>query len=160
MKTNNYLTTNEFIKRVEALGFTVDVDDEEIIVNIVGYYEYIVAVIKRRERYIFDLEYTGWRNLSGYEEVALFALIVAYASTPVDKREEEKKYYLKHRWLRCLGGCALLHESTKFHTFVLMGGFGEVPKDCKMKFTQKEIDGIKEKYNTDLSDFEMVEVKE
>lgn len=83
---------------------------------------------------------------------------VKFVETPIDERGEEKKYYLKHRWLRCLGGCALLHESTKFHTFVLMGGFGEVPKDYKMKFTQKEIDEIKEKYNTDLSDFVMVEV--
>lgn len=92
------------------------------------------------------------------EDFNMIKASVKFVETPIDERGEEKKYYLKHRWLRCLGGCALLHESTKFHTFVLMGGFGEVPKDYKMKFTQKEIDEIKEKYNTDLSDFVMVEV--
>lgn len=94
------------------------------------------------------------------KDIKMIKASVKFAETPIDEREEEKKFYLKHRWLRCLGGCALLHESTKFHTFVLMGGFGEVPKDYKMKFTQKEIDGIKEKFNADLSDFEMIEVKE
>lgn len=103
--------------------------------------------------------YYAYDKLCNEDKEKLFELLVEYARTPIDEREEEKKYYLKHKWLRCLGGCALLHESTKFHTFVLMGGFGEVPKDYKMKFTQKEIDEIKEKYNTDLSDFEMVEVR-
>lgn len=104
-----------------------------------------------------------WISVTTYCEDKDFNMIkaaVEFAETPIDEREEEKEFYLKHRWLRCLGGCALLHESTKFHTFVLMGGFGEVPKDYKMKFTQKEIDEIKEKYNTDLSDFEMIEVEE
>ena len=104
-----------------------------------------------------------WISVTTYCEDKDFNMIkaaVEFAETPIDEREEEKEFYLKHRWLRCLGGCALLHESTKFHTFVLMGGFGEVPKDYKMKFTQKEIDEIKEKFNTDLSDFELVEVGE
>ena len=156
------MKTKEFTRRVEELGFYVD--KERRIFSIYGSDDQTddmpLAFVDRYYPYQINTSFMELNTLSNRTKKELFKLLTDYASTPIDEREEEKKYYLKHRWLRCLGGCALLHESTKFHTFVLMGGFGEVPKDYKMKFTQKEIDEIKEKYNTDLSDFERVEVKE
>ena len=158
------MNTKEFIKKVEELGYHHNYDENDKNVHsVIEIYneddEYCLAIVYKYHMYSFKIGNSLWAPLpEKYIKKELFDLIVEYAKTPIEERGEEKKYYLKHRWLRCLGGCALLHESTKFHTFVLMGGFGEVPKDYKMKFTQKEIDEIKEKYNTDLSDFVMVEV--
>lgn len=52
-----------------------------------------------------------------------------FSYTHPDDREEEKKFYLRHRW------------ENKQLTF-------------------KEIDAIKEKFDTDLADFKLVEVEE
>lgn len=72
------------------------------------------------------------------------------------KREEEKKYYLRHRFL----------EAHFFNYLNLNYGFQELFLSSKSQigkqtqFTQKEIDEIKEKYHTDLKDFEIIEVEE
>ena len=152
------MKTKEFIKEVEELGFeTLCGYDYTSARNENGE---ILAYVSEGHRGSMDIHFPKTLDLDELTRMKLGRIVFEYAKTPIDEREEEKEFYLKHRWLRCLGGCALLHESTRFHKFVLMGGFGEVPKDYKMKFTQKEIDEIKEKFNTDLSDFEMIEVKE
>lgn len=152
------MKTKEFIKRVEELGFEYEKAEEVYFIQDNEGTEY-ASVCHTTPNQISNMERV-WDWIDKDTQEKLFNLLIEYAKTPIEEREEEKKYYLKHRWLRCLGGCALLHESTKFHTFVLMGGFGEVPKDYKMKFTQKEIEEIKENFDTDLSDFEMVEVED
>lgn len=68
-----------------------------------------------------------------------------------------KKFYLKHRWLRSRFEDKIVNQDGEDEYFLSdesqIDGF-------KTQFTQKEIDDIKEKYNTDLSDFERVEVEE
>ena len=80
-----------------------------------------------------------------------------YAATPLEDRVEEKKFYLKHRWMRNINGFS---RALKID---IEDGTADVGIMCpslgyKNQFTKKEIEEIKEKFNTDLADFEEVEV--
>lgn len=72
------------------------------------------------------------------------------------ERENGKKYYLRHRFL----------EFDNFNYLNREYGYEELSLNSKTQlgkqtqFTQDEIDEIKEKYNTDLKDFEIIEVEE
>lgn len=81
---------------------------------------------------------------------------VEFAETPIEDREE-KEFYLKHRWIK---GCVIMYlYHNTLNGYCYLGD-----KKCRphrqKRFTLKEIDEIKEKYNTDLKDFEMIEVEE
>lgn len=71
-------------------------------------------------------------------------------------RKEEKKFYLRHRWIGN-GWWQYLNLLDDGTYFIKDGDL--IPR-VKNTFTRKEIEEIKEKYNTDLSDFEIVEVEE
>lgn len=109
------MKTKEFIKSVEELGYKTQVYLKTIRIVDKGCFVAAVDLTKR-----FTIETTFISRPLINEK--LFDLIVEYARTPVDEREEEK-YYL-------------------------------------VKFSEKEIEKIKEKYDTDLSDFELIEVEE
>ena len=84
---------------------------------------------------------------------------VEFAETPVDEREEEKKFYLKHRWFK---------PSPIYKNYLnyWIGNdeywldYKNESKEIQTQFTLKEIDEMKEKFNTDLKDFKKIEVKE
>lgn len=82
---------------------------------------------------------------------------VAFAETPPEDREEEKKFYLKHRWLSA-------NKFVKHHTSVYEKSYEltswEYGDKSDIQYTLKEIEEIKKKFNTDLKDFELVEVEE
>ena len=84
---------------------------------------------------------------------------VEFAETPPEDREEKKKFYLKHRYLRSVGGSVqyfTIHTSFKF-SLLKSRIFSS---KTKQQFTREEIDEIKEKFNTYLADFEEVEVRD
>ena len=83
---------------------------------------------------------------------------IEYAETPPEDREEEKKFYLKHRYFKSW-------NDRQYFTFDYIHKCAYVRSKlsiCKamQQFTLQEIEEIKEKYNTDLKDFELVEVEE
>lgn len=77
------------------------------------------------------------------------------AETPLEDREEEKRFHLKHRWMTGIDGDYLSLDLEQ-------GGYYLDDKYenywQKTQFTKKEIEEIKEKFNTDLADFKKVEV--
>lgn len=82
---------------------------------------------------------------------------VEFAETPLEEREEEKEFYLKHRWIK---GCVIMYlYRNTLNGYCYLGD-----KKCRphrqKRFTLKEIEEIKEKYDTKLEDFEIVEVEE
>lgn len=118
------MKTKEFIKRVEELGFKVNKGITRICIVSEGLT--VATISTERVHYIncfcfVDIE---WKN-----QDKLFDLIVEYARTPIEDREEQKKFYLRPWW-----------ENNQF--------------------TLKEIEEIKEKFETDLKDFELIEVEE
>lgn len=85
---------------------------------------------------------------------------VEFAETPPEDREEEKKFYLKHRCLVqpfTYEQVFLNYDTNNDKMYVY-----DNKQTCliQTKFTLKEIDEIKKKFNTDLEDFELVEVEE
>lgn len=85
---------------------------------------------------------------------------VEFAETPPEDREEEKKFYLKHKWITSGGFYMYVTHHTKPYGEVyelLSWRYGEING---MQFTLKEIEKIKKEFDTDLKDFELVEVKE
>lgn len=119
----------------------------------------LVAIVDTEACFSADLDYRSFDDLEHERKEELFNLIVEYARTPIEEREEPKKYYLKHKWLTNNGGsynCLNFYVDENKYSIESdsdMYGF-------KTQFTQAEIDKIKEKFNTDLKDFEIVEVQE
>lgn len=84
---------------------------------------------------------------------------VEFAETPIKDREEEKKFYLRHRWLKPKP----IYKNYLNHwigTNKYWLDYNNETENIQTQFTLKEIDEIKEKFNTDLGDFEKIEVKE
>lgn len=86
-----------------------------------------------------------------------------YAETPPDDREEEKKFYLRHKFLSSsMEGISYYGSFVNYNIRdkgIYLADRGEIG-DIKTNFTLKEIEEIKEEFGTDLSDFELVEVQE
>ena len=146
------MKTKEFIKRVEELGYDVNLRNNYI--QIIRY-EFVAVVVYIDVMYsiaFHQIIKTSWNNGD-----KLFDLIVEYAKTPVDKREEEKKFYLRHRWIK---GCVIMYlYRNTLNGYCYLGDKKCRPHRQKM-FTLKEIEEIKKKFNTDLTDFEMIEVED
>ena len=90
-------------------------------------------------------------------ECEMLKKAIELAETPLDEREEEKKYYIKHRFVND-------YTTQKYFNFTETGvailsnrleGMG-----FKTKFTKAEIEELKEKFDTDLNDFELIEVED
>lgn len=112
-----------------------------------------------------DYENRIWLSIPSFCDERDFNMIkaaVEFAGTPLEEREVPKKYYLKHRWARTKNGGVMymaLRERPNISHFTLQGSDKDI-FEYQVRFTRKEIDEIKEEYNTDLSDFEIVEVEE
>lgn len=149
------MKTNELIKKVEILGYEITkkqfIDDTNyfVIYNSFGGTMCYVAINK-----LFEMKIC----LDEYMSEELFDLIVEYAKTPIEDREEkEKEFYLKHKWIK---GCAIMYlYRNELNGYCYLGENKCRPHRQRM-FTLEEIKELKEKFNTDLSDFEMVEVEE
>lgn len=148
------MKTKEFIKRVEELGFKVNRTVAQI--DIIAHSFTIARVYTNR---MYAMNAFTFINIEWRNQDKLFDLIVEYAKTPIEDREEEKKFYLWHKYSRFDNG------SRKYLGMDLLK---YKPDSCskityrwmKNQFTEKEIDEIKEKFNTDLKDFEKTEVKD
>lgn len=150
------MTTNEFIKAVENLGYEAEKDEGCITIT---YKNKVLAHVFINELY----RMSSYFSKTGCVENAgvLFALIFQYAITPIKDREEEKKYYLRHMWIGN-NRMFLIKPKTenKSFTFQNFDNYFEMLKSKRGLFTEREIEEIKEKFNTNLEDFELVEVEE
>lgn len=146
------MKTKELIKQVEELGYEVNIRNGEMRISWCGKECVCIELEHQFGIYIYS------RNL-GNNAHRLFAICMEYAKTPIDEREKEKKYYLRKKELE-------FYEATdKYLNFQVeekfFGLLDESETDnYKTQFTQKEIDDIKERFNTDLEEFEQIEVEE
>lgn len=150
------MKTKEFIKRVEELGFEAWISGSIAYVLKDGRYE--VARIKTKRACAIDFFYLLNETLDKEISEKLFDIIVEYARTPIEDREEEKRFCLEHKNQRSVDGSALYFTIYISHNFLLVKS-QVISENLKQKFTLKEIKEIKEKYDIDLADFELVEVE-
>lgn len=147
------MRTKEFIKRVKELGFRVR--EEKANINIIAD-NFIIAEVSKNRLYCintYNSVKVEWTN-----EKELFDLIVEYAKTPIEDREEEKKFLIQHKYLvskNFYPVCMVWHKLKDVYR----------PINCRVdnhiyqaQFTLKEVEDIKVKLDTDLADFELVEV--
>lgn len=147
------MTTNEFIKAVKELGYEAGMDDEWV--SIV-YKNKTLAHIFTKELYRMSSYYSGID--CGENAGVLFALIFQYVITPIeDRKDKEKEFYLKHKWIK---GCAIMYLYRNELNGYCYLGENKCRPHKQRRFTLKDIEEIKEKFNTDLADFELVEVEE
>lgn len=145
------MTTKEFMKAVKELGYEARIDDEWIVII---YINKTLATIFTKELY---------RMSSYFPEIdcaenagVLFALIFQYVITPIeDRKDKEKEFYLKHKWIK---GCAIMYLYRNELNGYCYLGENKCRPHKQRRFTLKDIEEIKEKFNTDLADFELVEV--
>lgn len=80
---------------------------------------------------------------------------IEFAATDPEDREEEKKFYLRHRWMGN-SWWKYLNQLDDGSYFIREG---DLVPSLKNTFSLKEIEEIKKKFNTELKDFELVEVE-
>lgn len=94
-------------------------------------------------------------NVEARQEI--FEALYELSKTPIEERQDVKKYYLKHRFLED-GSRSYLNSDYRFQELYLNGS--DQFEEIQTQFTQEEIDEIKEKYKTTLDDFEQIEVED
>lgn len=149
------MKTKEFIKKVKELGYDIEISEENVFIKCDGF---IIVRISRISMYIMCI-YTCFKVKYTKE---LFDSCTEYARTPIEEREEEKKFYLQK--MRSFYDI-YYDETTKFlnvrkdqDRYDL--GTTDQTFMITTQFTQKEIDKIKEEQHTDLSEFKQIPVEE
>lgn len=149
------MKTKELIKKVKELGFEIIRAGSHIDIM---FNDFIVAGVYTDQMHVMTFYSHEKLLLTNVDK--LFNLLVEYAKTPIpDREKKEIKFYLKHRYFKTVNG------DEKFFTIDGRYEYSDLQYKLSIcqamqKFTLKEIGEIKEKYNTDLSDFEMIEVEE
>ena len=148
------MKTKEFIEKVEKLGYNIEINWPTIYIKCDGC---ILARVDKARAYTIDTKAAF--EVKNAEE--LFDLCVKYAKTPIEDREEKKKYYIylknKNReFYESIYSYLTLRKQD--NTFSL--DVGVETAGLTAQFTQKEIDAIKEKYSTDLEEFKQIPIEE
>ena len=146
------MKTKEFIKNVEKIGLKTESDGDELNILIK---DLIIASVYLKSRHRLTMFSSGFALLNELERATLYKLLWDYIEMPVEERWEEKKFYLKHRFLGGKTNNYLnkLGNSLEVLDKSSIGGY-------QTKFTRAEIDELKEEYNTDFIDFYEEEVEE
>ena len=148
------MKTKEFIKRVDDLGYLINCDSVYWYIRNIE--NSIVAVVDKNAVLKFSIDFVDWDNIADEQKNKLFNLIVEFTKTPIGDREE-KEYYLKHRWIK--GHAIMYLYRNELNGYCYLGE-NKCRPHKQRRFTLKDIEEIKEKFNTDLADFELVEVEE
>lgn len=163
------IKTKEFIEKVEKLGFTIEYYKNPYS-NIESNCDYDLITISANNQVLVKI----WTNcqyaistisdghscfINGYDVDKLYKLCFEYANTPVMDREEEEKFYLKHRYFEIGGGGSGFFTIENDSGLPFLSYMTSSDKYNQI-FTLNEIEEIGEEFDTDLSDFEMVEVEE
>ena len=140
---NDYKLENKHNQLEHKLEFRRNAGGLENILNQIAIREGI------ENRIFFDINYCDEKDFN------MIKAAVEFAETPLEDREEEKKFYLRHKWLN-LDTYNYLHLDVDDGSCMLNDN--EEFSFTKIKLTEKEIEEIEEKFDTDLKDFELVEV--
>lgn len=153
------MKTKEFIKRVEDLGFEAEMYSSGIYVkNSDG--DCVTSVGSKCE-YMVDCSWAGFMFLGENQRKSLFEPAFEYASTSIEEREEEEKYYLRHRYLNeytqdnyLNWGLTLLQTHSLF-----LDDYREY-EDTQTQFTKSEIEKLKMDFGVNLDEFYEEKVEE
>lgn len=130
------MKTEEFIGRVEALECVAKTEkfiNQEI--DIRDKQSNMVASVDLAITHDISI-YKQFRKLSKDDQDALFDLLVEFAKTPIEEREEKKEYYIRFSGVGIPGWNRYLNQL--FNKEVFFADNGE-NSEVKTKFTDDEI---------------------
>lgn len=150
------IKTKEVIKNLKIMNLQTKVCGDCLVVLHCGGGP--VASVNLAKKFDVDVNYWDFENkLTEFEQERVFVLLTRLAVTDPEDREEEKKYYLKHKWI---GTQDFIYLNLNFDTGSCFLGSKSDLEFIKTQFSQSEIDGFKKTNNTNLEDFEIVEVED
>lgn len=150
------MKTKEVIKELEHMNLQAEIRGNGLFVVHSGRED--IASVYLNTRFEINTNYWAFRNMLAEDErEKVYVLLTKLAETDPRDREEEKKYYLKHSWIENPGFNYLNFDLERMCYF--LDSEKEVG-DIKTQFTLEEIDVIREISNTDLEDFQEIEVDE
>lgn len=150
------MKTKEFIKRVEELGFIAYEDDNYWLIK--DEYEINVAHVNKIILSQMSTDYMEWDEVYNEDKEKLFDLLIEYAKTPIEDREEEKKFWIQHKFMVSKNLLPVNLAWNKLKDVYRSINLKVDNHIYQAQFTFKEYEEIKKKLNTDLKDFELVEV--
>lgn len=161
------IKTKEFIKKVKKMGFTIEYYKNPFS-NIRSNCDYDLITISANNQvlvkiwancqYAISTVSDGHSNyLYGYDVDELYKLCFEYANTPVMDRKEEKKFLIQHKYLVSKAICPVNLARNKEKNVYRVINCKADNLVYQVQFTEKEIEEIKEKFDTDLKDFEIIE---
>jgi hypothetical protein len=148
------LKTKEFIKEVRSLGLEIAESLYEISIYD-GNDE--LAYIRKDKRFYVCTYFEFSEYLSEELQEKLYNLIDKYARTPLEEREEQERFFLKFK-IETDDDCNFLNYDKNDDEPTLDNSLET--SNFQTRFTQKEIDEIKEKFGLTLSDFEQIPIEE
>lgn len=148
------MKTNEFIKRVEELGFEVMVFNNRIHILANNFTISVAYINRERAINTYKPILIDFKN-----EDKLFDIMIEYAKTPIEDREEEKKFWIQHKFMVSKNLLPVNLVWNKLKDVYRSINLKVDSHIYQAQFTFKEYEEIKKKLNTDLKDFELVEVK-
>ena len=150
------MKAKEVIKGIEKMKLQVDVTKDYLFV--IHRNGKTVANMNLNRKFQMSTNFWAFQNmLTEDEREKVYFLLTKLAETDPEDREEEKKYYLRHKWLN-------VGYSNYLNFYITENDYQLFDKPnmecCKTQFTQEEIDEIKERFNTNLEDFEQIPVED
>ena len=158
------MTLNEFKKAIEEWGGNWGIETEVVVeddwtfvhTNRIGRSSGAVATISNKDVCILNFVALETVDLGEAERQTLFKIVSKFTNTwPADRKDKEKKFYLKHKFIRSLGEQTYLAKGEKY--FWIMNEMKKIAD--YQQFTLDEIEDLKMLYDTDLRDFELIEVE-
>lgn len=157
---------NELKKAIEFLGYK-----KEINLQVEEFEEYVsiyrlcglstreIARVNLEYNLVLDVDFTGFKNLPEEIKEELFNLLLEFARTPTDEREEEKKYIITHKFFSSKNYYAVNLVWNQEKDIYRLISCSQDNNIYQALFSKEEIEEIKERLNTDLADFRIVEVE-
>lgn len=149
----------EFTRKINDLGFNVDITNGNIeVIGNTPYYGFLAVVSNTVEK-VMDVNLFGYRNLDEDMKTKVFELASELARTPIEDRKDEDKYFLKHKYL---SGDSLEANYLNYNSNVdeySLNDDDEFP-EYQTKFTLKEIQDMSMKLKSNFSDFKIIKVEE
>lgn len=168
---------NELKKEIKQLS-----DEKGIMLRVIKESGYIciqrqhglwreIALIKLDENFVIDTDNCWFEILEEEIKEKIFDILVKFARTPTDEREEEKKYQYrlkeKNMWITDSAPVPLYIENCYLNlvTDEEDGDFIRLEnnlqcKDYVCEFTDKEIQEVAKKHDVDLNMFDKIEVED
>src|SRR5690625_692009 len=141
-----------FREEIEKLGYQVDNNLSHNIFVVTSGGKVILSVSKKGA-YIINSNHKSFIDLEDLEKERLLGLAWQLASTPIDKRKDEKGYRLKLPFIKSYGYLNLdeIDGVYELSTEVQANNYQTI-------FAESEVEELKQNYN--LDSFVMEEVKE